>query len=295
MENILISLPGLYLYSGLNLKVLELMETMPECFNSDIKIDSVYGCFPCIWNGGRIYEFKEVSIEDIKAAVTFLNSRGIRVRYTFTNINIDEDMVHDTVGNMILKATVECQTLKNDINVENDVIRNYIEERYPDKFNFVYSTTKCIKEVEDINRITENNILVPDYSVNNDFEKLEKLAHPENVEILVNETCIDDCPFRRLHYEAYSDYISKKDDELMQCAFPAKTNGNYYTATCTRKRHVTLPDIRSKYLPLGINKFKIVGRGVPIFNTIEGYLEYLVKPEYRDYIRIELLRSVFGV
>jgi len=57
---------------------------------------------------------------------------------------------------------------------------------------------------------------------------------------------------------------------------------------------VSYDSINEQYLPLGLNKFKISGRSEgPIFLS-EKYVRWLVKPEYRDEIRMNLLRSIFN-
>ena len=50
-EKILLSLPGLYQFTNLNLATIDLMEQVPEKFNQDVVVDSMYGSFPCTWNG----------------------------------------------------------------------------------------------------------------------------------------------------------------------------------------------------------------------------------------------------
>lgn len=47
MNKILFSLPGLYMYSGLNVKLVELLEKLPNYFYDNVKIDSIYGSLPC--------------------------------------------------------------------------------------------------------------------------------------------------------------------------------------------------------------------------------------------------------
>ena len=56
-----------------------------------------------------------------------------------------------------------------------------------------------------------------------------------------------------------------------------------------RDHYVSIDDIRDVYLPLGINKFKISGRSDHPVNIIENYVNYFVKPEYRDTVRNKLL------
>ena len=49
--------------------------------------------------------------------------------------------------------------------------------------------------------------------------------------------------------------------------------------------HITPDDIFNKYVPMGFNQFKIEGRTSGMFNLMETYMYYLVKPEYRDEAR----------
>ena len=49
------------------------------------------------------------------------------------------------------------------------------------------------------------------------------------------------------------------------------------------KKHID--DIFNKYVPMGFNQFKIEGRTSGMFNLMETYMYYLVKPEYRDEAR----------
>ena len=43
-----------------------------------------------------------------------------------------------------------------------------------------------------------------------------------------------------------------------------------------------------KYMELGFNNFKIEGRVLMGANVLESYVYYMVKPEHRDRIRLEL-------
>lgn len=286
-----LSLPGFYgQIKDVTETVIKLMEKYPEKFNEDVFIGSVYGSYPCIFNGGRILE-GDFNIKDVAKDLDFLNSRNIKARYTFTNCMLRESDLCDCVSNEILNEIVANQKMKNDINFGSEIMKKYIETKFPDLFNLVYSTTFCISDVDKINEISKNYLIVPDYTVNNDFEKLAKLTNPENTEFLLNDACVDHCPVRRKHYEHYSNYILKREKEFMTCA-AFNDDFNYYRNLKNIKHHIYLKDIYEKYLPLGINKFKIAGRKMDILATIEGLLEYIAKPEYRDEIRFDILWTV---
>lgn len=296
MENkIEFSIPGLYGFNHLNMFLFELIEKYPNKFYDDFKITSMYGSFPeCIWNGGRGVGGTFIA-KDVQKAVEILNKRGVTLRYTFTNCKLSKEDTYDHVCNQVLKLTKKYQTIKNDINVGSEVLKNYIEEKYKNDFNIVMSTTLCVKDVDEINKITEKYLLVPDYSINNDFEKLSRLKYKENIEILANESCNPNCPARRRHYEELSSYFLKEEVEPIDCYYANDPNHeNYYRANVKQCHHIKREDILNKYLPLKINKFKIVGRGVTILKVIEGYVEYFVKQEYRDEIRYDLLNFIMS-
>ena len=56
--------------------------------------------------------------------------------------------------------------------------------------------------------------------------------------------------------------------------------------------HITPDDIWNKYVPMGFSQFKIEGRTFDIFNLMEHYLYYMVKPECIDKARLIFLRNL---
>jgi collagenase-like PrtC family protease len=50
--------------------------------------------------------------------------------------------------------------------------------------------------------------------------------------------------------------------------------------------------IYEKYLPMGINNFKIEGRTANLFSLIETYCYFMIKPEYVGEARLLLLRNL---
>ena len=282
---ILFSLPDYYHFYDLNLHLLQLMDEQSEKFYEDVKVDSIYGSFPCIWNGGRYYS-GSTSYENIVATVQPFTERGISLRHTFTNCLLTEEHLNDTLCNKICELT---HSSLHGINVSSPLLKEYLEKKYP-KFYIMWSTTICTEDLSQINQLSEKNLLVLDYNLNNKFDILAQLKHPENIEILVCESCILNCPSRREHYVHESNCQLFNETTTYTC--PWVKDQNFYTGIQKRSHHVDIDSIRKNYLPLGINKFKIMGRGRPVVETIENYVNYLVKPEYKDDIRMQLLRSI---
>lgn len=55
--------------------------------------------------------------------------------------------------------------------------------------------------------------------------------------------------------------------------------------------HVTPEDIYTKYVPMGFSNFKIEGRGRNFPDLAEQYVYYMARPEYRDIVRYNLIRT----
>ena len=283
------SLPGYWLKYNLNMVLLDLYINERNKFYDDICIDSFFDSFPCIWNGGR-YVDGITNYANIQATINSYNSQGIGIRHTFTNCLIEDQDLLDNLCNTICKLT---ENEMNGINCNSPILLNYIKEKYP-SFYFLYSTTLNVTNVKKINELSENNLLVLDYSLNNDFETLNSLNHPENIEILVAEACVDKCSQRQLHYKASAENQKFLALNHFKCPNNCDNNWDYYNYIPKRDHYISIDDIREKYVPLGFTQFKISGRKDSDINNIERYVNYLVKPEYKDEIRNRMLLALFG-
>lgn len=286
-DTIYFSIPDFYNLYNLNMNLVRLMSDYPGWFRDNVKIDSMYGTFPgCIWNSGR-GQFGQAPLENIVQTVGSINKLGISVRYTFTNGLITGRHFKDYYGNMILQAT---DSGMNGINVAVDSFADYLQMNYPNYY-LLWSTTKGANTVEEINELSKDRLTVPPYTMNN-TDAVVKFEHPENIELLCCEACIDNCPNRAAHYED----IAKGQMLLPSKGFKCPHNCEmyyYHDIVPGRKHHITIESIEEDYLPIGINKFKISGRNDNVINVIERYVEYLPKPEHKDQVRNHLLLDFF--
>ena len=79
-------IPDILNHHRINVILYETIKQNPEMFRDGVKIASVYGVFPtAMWNGGRFSGGQPVDSNFMKRCVEDYNSRGIPVRYTFTN------------------------------------------------------------------------------------------------------------------------------------------------------------------------------------------------------------------
>ncbi|MBR3680175.1 MAG: hypothetical protein IKL87_08255 [Oscillospiraceae bacterium] len=295
-------IPGFTHHFNTNMMLLGLMERHPEAFYDNIRIDSMYGEFPpSLWNGGRTIG-EIFPVEEMKKIIFELNSRGVSLRYTYTNPLINPSHLDDRHCNNCLKIA-DREDGMNAVIVVSDVLEKYIRKNYPN-YRIVSSTCKQIRDFDQLCEELEKDytLVVLDYNWNNNWEMLEKLPHKDRVEILVNAVCEPNCPRRGDHYKflgrtqiGYVEHLQKegpykpyKLQEQFDCPHMGRMIYDI-THHCT---HVTPQDIYEKYVPMGFTNFKIEGRSSLAINVVETYLYYMVKPEHRDRMRMYFLLSM---
>lgn len=235
----------------------------------------------------------------VTAVVKAFDKAGIPLRFTFTNPVITEEHLDDDFCNFVLKTA---QNGKNGVIVVSPILEQYIRENYPG-YKITSSTCKRITDLNDLNdELDRKYDIVVDYDFNNKFDLLEKINNKEKCEILVNACCQPNCPKRVKHYRdigltqiAYCNHLKNKPNvpfipEEYGVENEAKLNCPYMNndAADVKKlsTHVSPDAIYEKYLPMGFNQFKIEGRTTNIFNLIESYIYYMIKPEFADKARL---------
>ena len=290
------SLAGYYSKYVLNTMILALYKTNRHYFYDNIEIESVYGTLPgLIWTGCRfIYPIQEINpysseIYDMRDAY---NDFNIKLRHTFTNSELTEDMLLDYRGNSWLKA---CEKEGNGVIVATELMAEYIRKNYP-TYEIIWSTSCNLTDIDKINELSEQDMVVLDYSFNTDKKSLAKFTHPENLEILCAEYCIDNCPQRQEHYKFHSKMIlnAEKDRRVESaCPFFSPYKSNFYEILKTRDHVLTHEQVEELYNLYGINHFKLNGRALSVIDYVEVMMYYLIKPEYRDYARMLMLLGYY--
>ena len=278
-------LPGFCYFRLLNQMILNMMKDYPDKFRDGYKIGSAYGSFPgAIWNGGRTV-FGITGKSDIEAVLKLYNSRGIPVRFTWTNALIEEKHTYDTYCNLIMKLA---DNGLNQVLVNTPVLEEYIRKEYP-RFPLISSTTKRIVGVDGVLEELKKDyyLVVLDYDLNHNEEALKVLEpYASRLEILVNEVCFPNCPKRSEHYLQQSKLQLEYD---INTGFPCPNNTRERKfEECTKRPSFISNEEIQNYIDRGYVNFKIVGRGMPLEFVKESYLYFLVKDEHREFIRTKI-------
>ena len=282
-------LPDFYYQYKLNKKLVELLHEHPEYFYDNIQISAVYGSFPsAIWNGGRLMTGTTTN-DNIKNTIAGFNNIGIPVRFTFTNCLIEKEHVYDTYCNMIMDYA---NNGMNEVLVNSPILEEYLRNKYPN-FKYILSTTRCERDINKINDACENyDLVVPDYRDNIDFDYLNKLKHKDKIELLINAYCDPDCKIRSKHYEQLS------KDQITFAPYSTFTScdvmGRAFMEAQKLPTVMKVEDLYGKYTELGFSNFKIEGRTLHSYEIIESYIYYLVKTEYKDIVRHDLVRHCWN-
>ena len=293
-------LPSFTHHFSLNKLMIETLRDHPEYFTDGLEIASVFGGFDgSSWNGRRGVggQFDPKLTELI---IKTFDELKVPIRFTFTNPLITEEHLSDKNCNEILKMA---DNGINQVIVMSEVLEKYIRENYP-RYKITSSTCKEIRDMDGVNAELEKpyNLVVLDYNWNNNFEFLETLPHKEKCELLINACCVPNCPRRGEHYRSigetqikYAEYMKtppmmRKPTHFEDFKCPSMLRHIYQITDLPT--HISPDAIVEKYVPMGFNQFKIEGRTVPDIALAENYIYYMIKPEYKDTARLELLGTL---
>lgn len=272
--------------------LMDIFEKYQVLTRKNTMIYSFYGTFPgCIWNGGRpdISNFK-YSKKYIRKLRDFYNERGIKVTFTFTNSLLRKEQLEDEYCNTILEIF---NNGMNEVLVASAILEEYIRQKYPG-----YKVNKSITIADgklDYD-ISKYNLVVIDKKLNRDFKYLKKIEQKQKIEILCDETCFNDCPYTKKHYEEISalQLGEQATHELFgKCRFLNRVHESEFIAYRNKNSNYYIsPDKIEVYNNLGFEYFKLSGREKFNFHGLESIIDYLIKPEFQLDVRTYILESI---
>jgi len=293
-------LPGLRYNYPLNMFWISMLKTYPHYFREGVEIASCFGTFPyALWNGGRLMNDDQCDTAFVKNAIKAINDQGIMVRYTFTNPTLTEADLDDPYCNFLMDAA---NNGKNGVIVVSPILEKYLREKYPN-FTYTSSTCKEIRDIDELNAELERdyNIVVLDYNLNNQWDILSGIERKDKLEILINPVCEPNCKRRGEHYQhvGRNQRVVLKNRTLPEGKKipiePWFCKYGEYNSLSTIKNYCTFvspEDIWEKYVPAGINNFKIEGRSAYLFSLIDTYCYFMIKPEYVMEARLKLIKNL---
>ncbi len=290
-------IPDFLKHFRLNLVLITTMKSHPQWFRDGVKIGSVYGAFPpSMWNGGRA-AMGAVDERTIREVLNAYNKDGIPCRFTFTNPVLKEEHLSDPFCNAVMKIA---DNGLNEVIVNSPLLEDYIRKNYPN-YKITSSTCKQIRNAEDLKSELEKDYkyVVLDYNWNNNFEFLEGVPHKEKCELLINACCEPNCKRRGEHYRIIGEEQIKFAEQMRtppalrvpykQAEFTCPSTRLHLYETTGFSTHIKPDDLYNRYVPMGYQHFKIEGRTVPDINVLENFVYYMIKPEYKDHARLEML------
>lgn len=271
--------------------ILKFQQDFPEAFYENTKIATVFGNFPnSIWNGGGFYFSQAWEKEEVKDLIHLYNDTlNIPLRFTFTNPLIEERHCYDSYCNMI----AECgHNGKNEILTSSRILENYLRKTYP-KYKYCHSIIASKDTPYDMDK--KYHISVMQRRMNNNWEFLETIPMKQrgSIEFLCNDPCPDDCPRLYTHYRDFARAQIEFDSSspLLGCSMKHIKGEFVNKYTKTLETYISREMIEKIYFPRGFNQFKLSGRG-DYHAIINNIIDYWVKPEYKNDIRIKLYRLV---
>lgn len=264
-----------------NLVFAQLMADCPQFFYDDVRIHSVYGCFPgCVVNGGRAYVREPWTRSQMDDAFAALDAQGLGARLTFTNMLVEERHLEDPYFNTILDVAADHGA---GVIVYSELVNEYVRARHP-SMERVLSTTREILDADELNReLGRYDLVVLNYNLNKDHGFLGRVEDASRLEVMANELCNPRCPHRTEHYLHNSrDQLEGRVTEFRRCNLAGH---DFWREAPTSPTILTGDDLRELHDRYGVQRFKLVGRGVVSSMNLEGYLYYLVRPEHRDGLR----------
>ena len=253
------------------------------------KITSLYNCLPsnCSLFTGfeqkRNFSFEHSDFEYWKELICYTFENGADFIYLL-NLPKPLDVENENLISQLEKLENLLFELKkigvNKLRVASLQLSSYIGKHYKD-FNIFASTSLDYKNIWEYQNFIqfhpEVKQIIPSHDINKNFKLLSILSkrYPNTeIELMVNEGCLQGCPNRFIH-----EYINIEQQKIINneiclsnsypTSFCNPVVHKYPVQSLVIGNHIFPWDIE-EYSKIGINNFKLVGRDS--YNHFENYL-----------------------
>ncbi|MFD1774696.1 U32 family peptidase [Paenibacillus rhizophilus] len=269
----------------------------------DYGVTNLFGKLTDDFVGGGLETdlLNNIDKEKIAGHVAYAHKNGITMNYTFNSpcLANDEYTIH---GKKELANLLDwiSEIGVDSITVSIPVVMRYVKKYYPN-LQVKVSSSVCVDSVAKAKRWEEMGadcIVLDPMVINRDFEVLKAIreAIPIDLELIVNNNCMYECPFLTYH-QSFMGHSSRGDDK-------EKPDFDYCYLNCSYKRvsapvnylisDIIRPEDLKFYEEIGYDNFKIIDRATPtsvMINRVKAYyhryfdgnlLELIQHYGYRD-------------
>lgn len=292
------TIPGLTELSDINMLFLCLQKSDPDVFFDGVRVISVYGGVPgAKFCGGRNSFGACMDLGQVSELVARYNDLGAACNLTYTNQLVDERALAQSGYSTALLDVLDQGAMagvRNGVVLYADALDEYVAREHP-SLTRISSTTKDIEDVAAINEeAVRFDRVVLNYNLTRSKGVISQIAHPEKLEVMVNEYCTPGCPNRRRHYQHISLDQVRGSRTPFVCAFaearPPQALG-FLNGLINGSVFLRNEDVRAYADELGVGSFKVVGRELARYDVVDSYLYYLIKPEYWYEVRDMLIQE----
>ncbi len=266
-------------------------------------IGKVYGSLPysIIGHGrtsGLVMQFGEFGMDKVKEFAKQAHEIGINVNYLANSLCLGE-MGYGKYGrDRIIKYLGDIYDSGADIlTISSPYLLRLVKNEFPElKVEIsVHAHVDTVQKFKRWEELGADIINLPAGS-NRDFKLLDAISrsHKVDVELLVNEACLFNCPYALYHHTLSSHRSKHPDEELDYCMLECVMDRLENPAELLRAPWIRPEDIAYYEETFKIHKFKIQGRQMPvewITRTVEAYcsrrysgnLLDIISPTYPDW------------
>ncbi|MDR0476442.1 MAG: hypothetical protein LBH14_00675 [Desulfobulbaceae bacterium] len=253
----------------------------------------VYGTITCKWDGGRGPNFalSPAPAPDFEQ----YRKKGIQVYLPFNSNQLTAEDLDDETANKLLRDA-------DGVIIASDLLNRYIQDKYP-KLSRTASTILSIiphksKTVDHYRKLGDEydkvvigttHLFNADPERSLDWKFIDQLDRDKS-EIMVNDTCVFDCPNRRTHHMLVARYNKMRTKELWQevtqsfrshCRAPLVVKGMATDMILTNSMVSTLKE-------MGFRHFKLVGRDLPAAYILTEMARYIIPERLQSFVNLTL-------
>lgn len=248
----------------------------------DSQVIETYGCLPYgTISSSRVgAQLPNATIDILKEYISYSLEKEIDFNYIM-NTTCHGNESHENLNKLFheeIKLLLEVG-VKN-ITASTPYLIQFLHNNYPE-INIIASINMCVSSVAQVLQLQNMGVgkVVLDRNINRNYKLLKDIKRicDADLELLVNSLCLPFCIMHQYHNNLNSHYQSGTDEKLIKVYPYSECISSYVENPILMICSGWIrPEDLKEYTALGINKFKIDGRGIPqktILEVIEPYMK----------------------